>query len=74
VEEKQKEFELVSKSGLDWTIVRVPYITEGTLTKNYRADLKRPPSSRISRADIAYAVVMQLKERRYVKAAPFVGT
>jgi putative NADH-flavin reductase len=73
VEEKQKEFELVSKSGLDWTIVRVPYITEGTLTKNYRADLKRPPSSRISRADIAYAVVMQLKERRYVKAAPFVG-
>ncbi len=63
-----------SKSGLDWTIVRVPYITEGTLTKNYRADLKRPPSSRISRADIAYAVVMQLKERRYVKAAPFVGT
>ncbi len=73
VEEKQKEFELVSKSGLDWTIVRVPYISEGPLTKSYRADLKRPPSSRISRADIAYAVVRQLQDRRYVNAAPFIG-
>lgn len=74
VEEKQREFELVSKSGLDWTFVRVPYITEGPLTKNYRADMKRPPSSRISRADIAYAIVNQLQDRRYVKAAPFVGS
>jgi putative NADH-flavin reductase len=73
-EEKQKEFELVSKSGLEWTIVRVPYITDGPLTRSYRTDLKRPPSSRISRADIAYAIVSQLKDSRYIRAAPFVGS
>lgn len=74
VEEKQKEFELVSKSGLDWTIVRVPYITEGPLTRSYRMDLRRPPSSRISRPDIAYAVVKQLADRKFVGATPFVGS
>jgi putative NADH-flavin reductase len=74
VEEKQKEFELVSRSGLDWTIVRVPFITEGGLTQKYKASLTRPPSSRISRADIAYALVTQLEDRRFIRKAPFVGS
>jgi putative NADH-flavin reductase len=73
VDEKQKEFELVSRSGLDWTIVRVPFITDGELTQKYKANLTKPPSSRISRADIAYVLVSQLQDRRFVRKAPFVG-
>ncbi|MDA4114306.1 MAG: NAD(P)H-binding protein [Thaumarchaeota archaeon] len=74
VEEKQKEFELVRRSGLDWTMVRVPFITEGEMTQKYRASLTRPPSSRISRADIAFVLVTQLEDRRFVRKAPFVGS
>ncbi len=73
VEEKQKEFELVSKSGLDWTILRLPVTTDGPLTKRYEADPRRPPSSRISREDVAFALACQLRDRRFVGAAPFVG-
>jgi putative NADH-flavin reductase len=73
VEEKQKEFELVSKSGLEWTILRLPVTTDRALTKKYRTDLRTPPSSTISRADAAYALVSQLRDRRFVKAAPFIG-
>jgi putative NADH-flavin reductase len=73
VEEKQKEFELVSRSGLDWTMIRVPFISDGELTQKYRASLIRPPSSRISRADIAYVLVSQLQDRRFIQKAPFVG-
>jgi putative NADH-flavin reductase len=72
-EQKQKEFELVSRSGLNWTIVRVPFITEGPLTKRYRASLAKPPSSRISRADLAYAMVSQIGDREYVRKAPFIA-
>jgi len=74
VEEKQKEFELVSRSDLDWTMVRVPFITDGELTQKYRASLTEPPSSRISRADIAYVLVSQLQDRRFIRKAPFVGS
>jgi putative NADH-flavin reductase len=72
-EQKQKEFELVSRSGLDWTILRVPFITEGPLTKKYSASLLKPPSSRISRADVAYAMVSQIGDREFVRKAPFVA-
>ncbi len=72
-EQKQKEFALVSRSGLDWTIVRVPFITEGPLTRRYRASLTKPPSSRISRADVAYAMVSQIGDREFVRKAPFIA-
>jgi putative NADH-flavin reductase len=74
VEEKQKELEIVSRSGLDWTVIRVPFITEGEATGRYRASLTGPPSSRISRADIAYVLVSQLQDRRFIRKAPFVGS
>jgi putative NADH-flavin reductase len=73
VEEKQKEYDRVSGSGLDWTILRVPFITEGPLTKKGRLSLTSPPSSRISRQDIAYALVGQLKDQVYVRKAPFLA-
>jgi len=72
-EEKQRELDLVSSSGLEWTILRVPFVTEGPLTRTYRASLAKPPSSRISRADIGYALVDQLGVRTFVKKAPFIG-
>jgi putative NADH-flavin reductase len=73
-EEKQLEFDLVSASGLEWTILRVPFVTDGPLTRTYRTSLAGPPSSRISRADIGYALVDQLEERAFVRKAPFIGT
>ena len=72
-EQKQREFELVSGSGLNWTLLRVPFITEGPLTMKYRASLVKPPSSRISRADVAYAMVSQMRDREFVRKAPFVA-
>ncbi|WP_213761622.1 SDR family oxidoreductase [Caballeronia sp. dw_19] len=46
---------LIRRSGLDWTLVRPPALTNGKRTGDYRfgADLKIGPLGRISRADVA---------------------
>ncbi len=46
---------LIRASGVDWTIIRPPALTDGPRTGTYRTgtDLKIRLTSRISRADLA---------------------
>lgn len=61
-DDKAIQEKIVKNSGLDWVIVRPANLTNGVLTKNYRADeaLKLHVSSKISRADVAHFMVEQL--------------
>jgi putative NADH-flavin reductase len=63
---------LVRASGLDWTIVRPGFLTNGPLTGRYRAltDLHGAKARRISRADVAHFIVEELSTNRYLKQAP----
>jgi uncharacterized protein YbjT (DUF2867 family) len=67
--------EAVKHSGMDWTIVRPPRLIDGPLTGIYRravdANLRR--GYRISRADLADAILACLEDQDTVKKTIAVG-
>lgn len=68
---KQREYEVLAASGLDWTALRPPFVIDGA-ARGYRLDLRLRPGARVTRADVAQALVDQLSDARYVGLAPFV--
>jgi putative NADH-flavin reductase len=64
---------LVQNSGLDWTVVRGPMLTNDPYTGNYRAGYLGGDSKvRVARADIAEFVVKQLNTSEWMHKAPVV--
>ncbi|MDR7274315.1 NAD(P)-dependent oxidoreductase [Catenuloplanes atrovinosus] len=61
--------DLVAATDLDWTIVRPPMLTDGPRTGRYRTELGRGVrgGNRISRADLADAVLRCLADPRTVR-------
>ena len=65
---------IVSESGLDWTLVRAPILTDGPRTGHYRVGaLARGMPLRISRADVAEFMLSCLTEDKFVHERPAVG-
>lgn len=71
-EDKDREERLIRESGVDWTIVRPGFLTNGPRTGKYRAvvDLEGVRSGRISRADVAHFILEELENGRYLGQAP----
>lgn len=67
-EDREKQEEMVEKSGLEWTVVKPPRLTEGKKTGWYQAgaDLKVSAFSRISRADLSAFILDQIGSNEYV--------
>ena len=64
---------VIAKSGLQYTLVRAPLLTNETLKGNYRTgNLPLSFFSRISRADMAHFIVSQIESMRWIQQAPFV--
>ncbi len=61
-------------SGLEWTIVRAPLLTEGPRTGSYRVGhMGEGLGARVSRADVAEFLLQQTADAAYVGRAPLVG-
>ena len=60
---------LVRNSDLEWTIVQPAGLTNGRLTRRYRAadHLRHRMVATISRADLAHFLLSQLEDRVYVR-------
>ena len=58
---------LIRKSDLDWTIVQPAALTNGPLTRRYRAGehLRHRSFATVSRADLAHFLLSQLDDRSY---------
>jgi putative NADH-flavin reductase len=65
----------VRRSGLDWTILRPPRLTDRPRTGRYRTAIDRgvPGGYFISRADLADAILTLLEDRRTFGAAVAIG-
>ena len=64
---------IVKASGLDWTIVRPPKLTNGPRTGTYRSGENIStwkPVPQLSRADLADFMLTELADRRYLRQAP----
>ena len=68
---KQREFNVFSTSALAWTALRPPIVTDGA-TRGYRLSERLSPGARVTRADVAAAMVAQLDDDSFVRRAPFV--
>jgi putative NADH-flavin reductase len=70
--DKNRQEALIKASDVDWTIVRPGFLTNGPLTKNYRAltDMTGVTAGRISRADVAHFFLQELESRQYLRQTP----
>ena len=68
---KQREYGIFAASDLEWTALRPPLVTDGE-PRGYRLDLRLRPGVRVTRADVGQALVDQLADTSFVRAAPFV--
>jgi putative NADH-flavin reductase len=65
----------VRRSGVDWTILRPPWLSDGPRTGSYRQakDSNLRGGARISRADLADAILASLDDPDTVKATIAIG-
>ncbi|MEO6286175.1 MAG: NAD(P)H-binding protein [Dyadobacter sp.] len=72
-EDRQKSYAILDASGVDWTLVRVPYIEFNDEKGNVKVDLEDCPGSKISAGDIARFMIAQLADNNYLRQAPFIA-
>lgn len=66
--------EVLRASGLEWTVVRGPRLTEEPGRGSYRVGwVGVEASTQISRDDLADFILTQVEDRRYVGQLPFVS-
>ncbi|WP_061961156.1 NAD(P)-dependent oxidoreductase [Demequina flava] len=66
--------EVLEASGLDWTVVRAPRLTENPGVGSYRVSwVGVEASTQISRDDLADFIVKQIDDRSFVHQMPFVS-
>lgn len=70
---KEREYEVISATDLDWVIVRPPRILPGPATGTYRVFGGRPPGQTISQGDVADLILTCVREDTWVHKAPIPG-
>jgi putative NADH-flavin reductase len=73
VEAKVREYEVFSRSRLDWTLVRPPRVVEGAATGRVTAG-DRLTGRRVTQGDLARFMVDQIRDPAYLRRAPFVSS
>ncbi len=68
---KQREFAVFAASELEWTALRPAIVTDGD-PRGYHLSGQLRPGARVTRSDVAAAIVDQLADRTWLRAAPFV--
>ncbi|GEJ43844.1 NADH-flavin reductase [Chryseobacterium sp. ON_d1] len=69
--DKQKEYELLLESNLDWTLVRLPLINLTDENFATEANLTDCKGENISAADLAGFLVSQIENSDYIRKSPF---
>lgn len=65
---------VLAGSGLDWTLVRAPMLTDGPRTGRYRVGpLAKGMPLRVSRADVAEFMLSCAVEGKFVRERPVIG-
>jgi putative NADH-flavin reductase len=66
---------LICKSDLEWTLVKPPLLTNGPLTRTYRAGerLHLRGMPKMSRADVAHFILRQVDNPEYVRKSVLIA-
>lgn len=74
-----KELQIISRyikqSDLDWTLVRVPFLTDSAITKNISIGYKgqKIVKKHLSRENLAWFMLRQISDDHYINKTPFVS-
>lgn len=71
--DKRKEHDILKQSDLDWTLVRLPFVVEGSVKGDIRENLIDMPGSKITNGDIAHFLVGQIDEKSHYRQTPFIA-
>ena len=71
--DKQTEYELLSASSVNWTLVRLPVIEQTDERRPTLVSLADCPGSFISATDLAHFFTESLSDPTYFKKAPFIA-
>lgn len=69
--DKQTEYDILSSSNVDWTLVRLPLIEQTDETGNTKVSLEDCLGDKISTTNLADFLIEQLTDDRFIKQAPF---
>ncbi|MEQ9378598.1 MAG: NAD(P)H-binding protein [Imperialibacter sp.] len=72
--DKQVEYEFLTKSAVDWTLVRLPMIELTDERRGVNVCLEDCPGDGISATDLAHFVADQLTDDAFVGQAPFIAS
>ncbi len=68
----ESHLDVLRESGLDWTVVRGPRLTDATPTGTYRVGwVGVNASTQIARGDLARFILTQIDDREFVHQLPF---
>lgn len=74
IEDKKREWEILNDTThIDWTLIRLPFIIDGTKTAHIKENLIDMPGTKITNQDIAAFIISQITDLQYVKKAPFIS-
>lgn len=71
--DKQVEYEILSASKLNWTLVRLPLIEQTEVRSAVRISLEDCPGKQISAANLAHFLVRLLSDESFNHTAPFIA-
>ncbi|MBY0435576.1 MAG: NAD(P)H-binding protein [Cyclobacteriaceae bacterium] len=72
--DKQLEFEALSKSNVNWTLVRLPLIHQTDERGKVVVSLEDCLGDKISATDLAHFLIDQLSVKTHSRSAPFIAT
>lgn len=73
MEDKRAEFHALQSSDIDWTLVRLPFVTEGKPKKQVKVDVHKSVGMTITNEDIASFLLSICKERKFQCKTPFIS-
>ncbi len=71
--DRQKGYQLLKNSPLEWTIIRCPGIETTGIKKPIKISLKDVPGFKVSASGLADFVITELTGKSYLRQCPFIG-
>jgi putative NADH-flavin reductase len=72
--DKKKEWHILFNNKLiNWTLIRLPFVVDGSEIGNVKENLTDMPGIKITNKDIATFIINQIENQKYVHKAPFIS-
>ncbi|MGG3806475.1 NAD(P)-dependent oxidoreductase [Metabacillus fastidiosus] len=74
MKDKKKEWDILFHNKLiEWTVIRLPFVVDGSRTGHVKEDLKNMPGTKITNQDIAAFIINEIENQEYIHKAPFIA-